>query len=154
MARISRILALALLSGIGSVSAAQEAAAPPEAPAAAPAPEPAAAPAAPAAPLHYSNKWRLEVSEGANNDGVIRFRITPKEGAAFEIPVNLKDGRGEDGVARDIRDTFKKSLDKKAYKVEVDDGEDVLVKVLKGPYVAIEIAEQTVKGTRINLDRE
>ena len=111
-------------------------------------------PAAPAPELRYSDKWRLEVSEGANNEGVIRFRFTPKDGTAFEIPVNLKEGRGEDGVARDIRDTFKKSLDKNAYKVEVDDGEDVLVKVRKGPVVAIEIAEQTVKGTRINIDVE
>ena len=144
MPKSTLLIALALMAGLPATAAtAQEAAAPAAQPAAAPAPE-----------LHYSNKWRLEVSEGANNDGVIRFRFTPKGGTAFEIPVNLKDGRGEDGCARDIRDTFKKSLDKKAYKVEVDDGEDVLVKVRKGPDIAIEIVEQTVKGTRINLDRE
>jgi hypothetical protein len=148
MTHCHRIVSLGLVAGMLAMSAiAQEAATP----AAEPAAEPAAAPA-PA--LHYSNKWRLEVSEGANNDGVIRFRFTPKDGTAFEIPVNLKKGRGEDGCARDIRDTFKKTLDKKAYKVEVDDGEDVLVKVRKGPNVAIQIVEHTVKGTRINLDRE
>ncbi len=142
------LLALALVIGAGSAAiAAQEA----TTPAAAPATEPAAAPAA---PLHYSNKWRLEVSEGANNEGVIRFRFTPQGGTAFEVPVNLKKGRGEDGVARDVRDTFKKSLDKDSYKIELDDGEDVLVKVRKGPHVSVEIVEQTVKGTRINLDRE
>jgi len=118
------------------------------------APEGVAQAAAPAAELHYSNKWRLEVSEGANNDGVMHFRITPKDGAAIDIPVALKDGRGEDGCARDIRDTFKKSLDKNVYKVEVDDGEDVLVKVRKGPNIAIELVESTVKGTRVNLERE
>jgi hypothetical protein len=144
MPKSTLLIALALLAGLPATAVtAQEAAAPAAQPAAAPAPE-----------LHYSNKWRLEVSEGANNDGVIRFRFTPKDGTSFEVPVTLKDGRGEDGCARDIRDTFKKSLDKKVYKVEVDDGEDVLVKVRKGPQVAIEIVEQTVKGTRINLDRE
>jgi hypothetical protein len=148
MHHLHGILALALLLGAGSATAAAQEAA---TPAAAPATEAAAAPAA---PLDYSNKWRLEVSEGANNEGVIRFRFTPQGGTAFEIPVNLRKGRGEDGVARDIRDTLKKALDKDAYKIEVDDGEDVLVKVRKGPNVAIEIAEQTVKGTRINLDRE
>jgi hypothetical protein len=116
---------------------------------------PASSTAAPAAAeLHYSNKWRLEVSEGANNDGVMHFRVTPKGGAAIDIPVPLKDGRGEDGCARDIRDTFKKALDKDTYKIEVDDGEDVPVKVRKGPNVAIELIESTVKGTRVNLDRE
>ena len=110
--------------------------------------------AAPAAELRYSNKWRLEVSEGANNAGVMNFRVTPKGGAAIDIPVALKDGRGEDGCARDIRDTFKKALDKDLFKVELDDGEDVLVKVRKGPDVAIELVDSTVKGTRVNLNRE
>ncbi len=125
-------------------------------PAAAAAPATAAAPAAaaPAPGLSYSNKWRLEVHEGANNDGVIRFRVTPKGGAAIDIPVSLKDGRGEDGCAHDIRDAFKNALDKHSYGVEIDDGEDVLVKVHKGPHIAIELVESTVKGTRVNLDRE
>jgi hypothetical protein len=107
-----------------------------------------------AAELKYSNKWRLEVSEGANNAGVMHFRVTPEGGTAIDIPVSLKKGRGEDGCARDIRDTFKKSLDKNLFKIELDDGEDVLVKVRKGPSVAIELVESTVKGTRVNLDRE
>jgi hypothetical protein len=110
--------------------------------------------AAPVAELKYSNKWRLEVSEGANNDGVLHFRITPKDAAAVDINVPLKDGRGEDGCARDIRDAFKAALDKKVYKIEVDDGEDVLVKKHKGPDFAIELVESTVKGTRVTLARE
>jgi hypothetical protein len=113
---------------------------------------PAAAPAA--AELRYSDKWRLEVSEGANNDGVMRFRLTPLGGAPVEVPVALKDGRGEDGCARDIRDSFRKALDKKAFKIELDDGEDVLVKKRTGPDFAIELVESTVTGTRVNLDRE
>ena len=116
--------------------------------------EPAAQPAPPAPTLHYSNKWRLQVSEGANNDGVMRFRVTPKGGSAIDVPVSLKKGRGEDGCARDIRDTFKKTLDKDVYKIELDDGEDGLVKVRKGPYVSIELVDSTVKGTRVNFDRE
>ncbi len=114
----------------------------------------AATTVAPVAGPHYSNKWRLQVSEGANNDGFMVFRVTPKGGAAIEIRVNLKDGRGEDGCSRDIRDTFKKMLDKDNYKVELDDGEDVLVKVRKGPGISIELVESTVKGMRINFDRE
>jgi len=110
--------------------------------------------AAPAVRLKYSNKWRLEVSEGANNDGVMHFRVTPKDGAPIDINVPLKDGRGEDGCARDIRDAFKTALDSKIFKIEIDDGEDVLVKKRKGPDFAIELVESTVKGTRVNLNRE
>ena len=113
-----------------------------------------AAAVAPATTLKYSNKWRFQVSEGANNDGVMRFRVTPKDGTPIDIPVSLKKGRGEDGCARDIRDTFKKAIDASLYKVELDDGEDVLVKVRKGPGISIELVESTVEGTRINFDRE
>ena len=112
------------------------------------------APATPAPALHYSNKWRLQVSEGANNDGVMHFRVTPKDQAPIDVRVQLKDGRGEDGCSRDIRDAFKAGLDKKIYKVELDDGEDVLVKLRSGPAFSIELVESTVKGTRINFDRE
>ncbi len=112
------------------------------------------APATPTPALHYSNKWRLQVSEGANNDGVMRFRVTPRDGTPIDITVHLDDGRGEDGCARDIRDAFKAALDRKTYKIETDDEEDVLVKRRKGPDFAIELVESTVKGTRINFDRE
>jgi hypothetical protein len=118
--------------------------------------QPAPSAAAPASHPHYSNRWRLQVSEGADNDGVMTFRFTPKDGAPIDIPVSLKKGRGEDGCARDIRDAFRKSLDKKAYKIEVDDGEYVLVKKHLGhaPDFSIELVGSTVKGTRVNFDRE
>jgi hypothetical protein len=115
---------------------------------------PTPAVAAPAAVSSYSNRWRLEVSEGADNDGIMHFRLTPKDGTPVDVTVKLKDGRGEDGCARDIRDAFKAALDKKIYKIEIDDSEDVLVKKRKGPEFAIELVESTVKGTRVNIDRE
>ncbi len=101
---------------------------------------------APSAKLKYSNKWRIEVKEGANNDGVARFRLTPKGEAATEVTVNVKDGRSENGVARDVKDTFKAALDPKRFHVEVDDGEDVLVKKKGGPDFALQLLESTLKG--------
>jgi hypothetical protein len=94
------------------------------------------------------------VSEGANNDGDLLFRVTPKGGAPVDVRVHLKDGRGEDGCARDIRDAFKATLDKDSYNIDLDDGEDVLVKKRKGPDFAVQLVESTVKGTRISFDRE
>ena len=104
--------------------------------------------------LKLSNKWRIEVSEGANNDGTIVFRITPKEGTPVDVTVPIKDGRSENGVAIDIRDTLKTSLDAKVYHVERDDGEDVLVKKRKGPDFELKLVESTVKGTRIDIEKE
>jgi hypothetical protein len=149
----SRFLGLAACLALGSMTAsAQEATAP--VPAEAPTAATAAAVAAPEAKLNLSNKWRLEVSEGANNDGTILFRITPDKGTPQDVVVTLKKGRGEDGCARDIRDTFKAQLDKKTYHIEIDDGEDVLVKKRKGPNFEIKLVESTVKGTRVNVEKE
>jgi hypothetical protein len=117
--------------------------------------EPAAAPVPAASPdLKYSNKWRIEVKEGANNDGVARFRVTPKGGTPVEVTVNIRDGRSENGVASDVKNAFKAALDKKAYKVEGDDFEDVLVKKRSGPEFSIELVESTLKGTHFDLERE
>jgi hypothetical protein len=117
-------------------------------------PAASAATAAPAAPLKLSNKWRIEVHEGANNTGTLLFRVTPDKGTATDILVNVKKGRSENGVATDIKNTFKKVLDPKVYHVETDDGEDVLVKKRKGPNFEVKFVESTLKGTRINLDKE
>ena len=105
--------------------------------------------------LHYSNKWRIQISEGANNDGTIQIRVTPKDGTPpTEVSVPIKDGRSENGVARDVKNALKASLDPARYHVEGDDGEDVLVKK-KGDAsdFALEVTEN-LKGTHINLDRE
>ena len=112
------------------------------------------APATPAAPLKLSNKWRIEVSEGANNTGTLLFRVTPDKGVATDVLVDVKKGRGENGVATDIKNTFKQALDPKVYHVETDDGEDVLVKKRKGPDYEVKLVESTLKGTRIYLDKE
>ncbi len=104
--------------------------------------------------VKYSNKWRIEVKEGANNDGVARFRVTPKGEAAIGVTVNIKDGRSENGVARDVKNTFKAALDAKRFHVEGDDGEDVLVKKKGGPDFSIVLVESTLKGTHFDLERE
>lgn len=117
--------------------------------------EPAAAPApAPAPDLKYSNKWRIEVKEGANNDGVVRFEVTPKGEAMIPVTVTIKEGRSENGVASDVKNAFTAALDKKRYKVEGDDGEDVLVKRKSGPDISIKLVESTLRGTHFDVERE
>ena len=141
--RLGLAVCFMLLPTLASMPAsAQDAAVQAPAPAVAPAHEP-----------HYSNKWRIAVSEGANTTATCDFD-SPQAAAPVDIKVHLKDGRGEDGSARDIRDAFKAVLDKKSYKVELDDGEDVLVKKHNGPDFTIELLESTVKGTRVNFRRE
>lgn len=103
----------------------------------------------------YSNKWRLECSGNAESDGQVVLHITPEGGERQVVTVALKRGTGENAVARAIRDGLRAQLDRKGFQVETDDGEDVLVK-RKGrtPDFALEVAENTVKGLRLNREKE
>jgi hypothetical protein len=110
--------------------------------------------AAPAS-ARTSNKWRLQCSEGAKSTGVIVFRFEFKDAADFDVVVQIPDGTSENHVARIIRDTFREKLDPAKFHVEVDDGEDVLVKAQSGqPDFGIKVTKKTVKAVRINMDRE
>lgn len=101
-----------------------------------------------------SNKWRLQFSGGASSDGVITLRIVPKGGEPTEVAVAVRKGTGENAVARAVRDALKAQVGER-YAAEVDDGEDVLVKKRRGqPDFEILVASNTVKGVRINRDRE
>jgi hypothetical protein len=103
-------LALAALAGCGSTP---------------PTPEQAAATTRDTDDLRYSNKWRIEVSEGANSDGEFVFHVTPRGGATQVITVT------------------------------VDDGEDVLVnKDLTEPQFALEVISSTVQSVRLRLQKE
>ena len=102
-----------------------------------------------------SNKWRIEFSEGANSDGVITFLVTPEVGHGQVVRTEIPDGTSENHVARRVRDAFREQLDPEHYHVEVDDGEDVLVKrVHRQPRFALELLSSNVKSVRINLQRE
>lgn len=103
----------------------------------------------------YSNKWRLECSGNAESDGQVVLHVTPEGAERQVVSIPIKRGTGENAVARAIRDGLKAQLDRRGFHVETDDGEDVLVK-RKGrtPDFALQVAENTVKGLRLNPDKE
>ena len=107
-------------------------------------------------PAHAaSNKYRIQVSEGAKSDGEIVFAFSPEGVAAFEVAVPIAKGTSENSVARKIRDVLRAKLDPKQFSVEVDDGEDVLVKKASGqPDFGLKLVSNSVKAVRITLDRE
>ena len=144
-APILALFALAGLAGCGTT---------PPAPAQAAASPAAAGPAA-SGDLSYSNAWRIEVSEGANSSGEIVFRVTPKGGSTTVVTVAVDDGTSEDHVARVIKRAFEKQLDTRRYDIEIDDGEDVLVKKdLTEPVFALEVVSSTVRSVRLRVQKE
>ena len=103
-----------------------------------------------------SNKWRLQCSGNAESAGTITLVMAPRgePELTFEIPV--KHRTSENGVARTIRDALKADPRASArWRMEVDDGEDVLIKKRRGqPDFDLRIGGNTVKGVRLNRDRE
>jgi hypothetical protein len=105
-----------------------------------------------AAPME--NKWRLQFSGNAHSDGVLVLAITPKGGEQILVEVPVKDRTGENAVARQVRDVLRAQVGKD-YKVERDDGEDVLVKRRSGrPVFSVEVVSNSIRGVRLSLDRE
>ena len=102
-----------------------------------------------------SNKWRIEVSEGAKSDGEMIFYLAPEGGEPIEIRVAIKKGTGENKVARKIHDAFQRQLPGDLYNIEVDDGEDVLVKKRsKGVKFDLTLVSSSVKAVRIDIEKE
>jgi hypothetical protein len=103
----------------------------------------------------FSNKWRIEVSEGAKSTGNMIFRITPKGGRAIDVDVGITEGARENKVASTIRDAMRVQLPDDDYKVEKDDGEDVLVKARgDAERFSVVLISNNVKSVRIRLDKE
>jgi hypothetical protein len=102
-----------------------------------------------------SNKWRIELSGQALTTGALVFRVTPHQGEATDIAVNIRSGRAENNVAKDVRDAFAAKLSPQRYSVEVDDGEDILVKKKEGqPDFALELVEANVQNVSIKVEGE
>jgi hypothetical protein len=101
-----------------------------------------------------SHRWRIEVSEGANNAGTIRFVLTPTGGDMVPVEVPITKGRPENDVAKDIRDAFVRALPAGQYSVEVDDGEDIVVSNKDpAPQFTVAVVGSDIKGTRVEVER-
>jgi hypothetical protein len=102
-----------------------------------------------------SNKWRIEMSGQALNTGDIVFRVTPRQGEAVDVSVGIKSGRDENHVARDVRDALAAKLSPDRYSIEVDDGEDILIKKKEGqPDFSLELVESNVRNVNIKVEGE
>lgn len=101
-----------------------------------------------------SNKWRIEVDGSASTAGSIQLGITPEGATTQQVDIPVAKGLHENRVARLIRDALKAALGK-GYHVEIDDGEDVLVKRRGShPKLDIVIAGNSVQGIKLKEHTE
>ena len=102
-----------------------------------------------------SSKWRIEMSGKALTSGEIVFRVTPRQGEAVDVNVDIPNGRAENKVAHDVRDALAAKLSPDRYTVEVDDGEDILIKKKDGqPDFALELLDSNVQNVSIKVEGE
>ncbi len=102
-----------------------------------------------------SNKWRIELDGQAQSTGELQFRVTPRQGEPIDVIATIRSGRAENNVAKDVRDAFAAKLSPDRYTVEVDDGEDVLIKKKEGqPDFALEFIESNVRHVNIKVEGE
>jgi hypothetical protein len=105
--------------------------------------------------LEYSNKWRIEVSEGARSTGEFVFQVTPQDGPGQLVTVPIARGTRENNVAKAIKDVFEGELDDRRYHIERDDGEDVLVKKRRGSEnFSLRVISSTVEAVRLYIQKE
>ena len=104
---------------------------------------------------HTSNKWRIELDGSALKTGDMQFRVTPSQGESIDIVATIKSGQAEEAVAKDVRDAFAAKLSPERFTIEVDDGEDILIKKKDGqPDFALELIESDVRNVNIKIEGE
>jgi hypothetical protein len=100
------------------------------------------------------NKWRLQLSGDAESTGQITLAIAEANEPAVTVTVAIADDSDENAVAAALTNELRLRLGEH-YRVERDDGEDVLIKRQPGEKkFSVAVVENTVAGVRINLDEE
>lgn len=153
MLRISLLAAAAAL-GLASVGAARAQTAQTAEPIAAAATAPVSFEKPDLRAPRVSNKWRILFDESSKSDGTILFRVWKDGVTPVDVPVTVRDNQGENAVARAARDALRSALGK-GYKVETDDGEDVLLKKSGSTRnFIVALVSSTVKDVDISIGRE
>ena len=82
------------------------------------------------------------------------LQVAPAKGEPIRAVAIISNGRKENDVARDVSAALQK-VASNHYNVEVDDGEDVLVKKQDGERnFVVTVVENTVQGVNIAVDAE
>ena len=101
-----------------------------------------------------ASKWRIVFNHRADNDGVITFRVAPAGKEAIDVETKIPRDTSENHAAQILRDSMKASLGK-GYHVEVDDGEDVLIK-RRGdtPKFVVTMVTSSLTGLEVKVKKD
>jgi hypothetical protein len=101
-----------------------------------------------------AHKWRIEFTGQAAEDGAVVLRLNPINGKSIDVETRVPARSSDENVARAVADSLKLSLGER-YHVEIDDGEDVIVRTGgDGPRFDLSLARSTLKGVEVGIERE
>ena len=101
-----------------------------------------------------ASKWQLEMDNSSANEGEIVLRFAPLNMTPVDVTTKFPKGVGENEAARILRDSLRAALGK-GYKIQVDDGEEVLIrKNGKTPKFEITQVSSTVEGLVVKIKRD
>ena len=107
-----------------------------------------------AAQADPAGKWRVAFGSRPDNDGALTLRIAPEGGAPVDVETKITSKSGAGKVAKAVRDSLKVSLGE-GYHVEIDDGEDVVIKREgKSPKFEVTLASSTLSGLKVTIKKE
>ena len=100
------------------------------------------------------NKWRIEFDHYARSAGELVLRIQPEKGGTpIDVTTAIPEAKSENQAADMLRDSLRAALGK-AYKVEVDDGEDVIIKRTgKTPKFEVVLVSNSINGLSVAIKK-
>lgn len=104
-----------------------------------------------------SNKWRIELDDRAQVAGEIELSITPKGGQPTSVTVPIPAATNDEAAAVIVRNALSATFGSEVYRVEIDDGDDVLVRANDANDARdfdLNIVRNTATGLRVELDQE
>ena len=145
--KVPETLALIVLLCASGLASAQEPPAPPAA---------GTAEALDRASLSYSNKWRITFNHEAETSGTLVFRMVMNNSEAdpVVVAIPIEKGTGENAAARQVKGALKSAFPR-AFNVETDDGESVLVKLnFHEGQSSVVLLSSDVAGLKVKIRKE
>jgi hypothetical protein len=100
-----------------------------------------------------SGKWRIEFDHWTETEGELVLHFAPVTGDPVDVTTKIPVNTRENLVAELVAGSLKGQLGG-GYHVEVDDGEDVIVKVKgKTPKFVLTVGSTTFTGLKVKLKR-
>ena len=108
------------------------------------------------ASLSYSNKWRITFNHEADTSGTLVFRMVMKNSDADPVvlAIPIEKGTGENAVAGKVKGALQSAFPR-AFNVETDDGESVLVKLgAREGQSSVVLLSSDVAGLKTRIRKE